>query len=69
MRAFLHSLRTLSASLRMLLALTVIVGIGYPLLITAIAQIPGLKSRADDSVIKQDGKVVGSKLIGQSFTD
>jgi K+-transporting ATPase ATPase C chain len=69
MRAFLHSLRTLSASLRMLLALTVIVGIGYPLLITAIAQIPGLKSRADDSVIKQDGKVVGSKLIGQNFLD
>ena len=69
MRAFLHSLRTLSASLRMLLALTVIVGIGYPLLITAIAQIPGLKSRADDSVIKQDGKVVGLKLIGQNFLD
>jgi potassium-transporting ATPase KdpC subunit len=69
MRAFLHSLRTLSASLRMLLALTVIVGIGYPLLITAIAQIPGLKSRADDSVIKHDGKVVGSKLIGQNFLD
>jgi len=69
MRAFLHSLRTLSASLRMLLALTVIVGIGYPLLITAVAQIPGLKSRADDSVIKQDGKVVGSKLIGQNFLD
>jgi K+-transporting ATPase ATPase C chain len=69
MCAFLHSLRTLSASLRMLLALTVIVGIGYPLLITAIAQIPGLKSRADDSVIKQDGKVVGSKLIGQNFLD
>ena len=67
MRAFLHSLRTLSASLRMLLALTIIVGIGYPLLITAIAQIPGLKNRADDSVIKQDGKVVGSKLIGQDF--
>jgi K+-transporting ATPase ATPase C chain len=69
MRAVLHSLRTLSASLRMLLALTVIVGIGYPLLITAIAQIPGLKSRADDSVIRQDGKVVGSKLIGQNFLD
>jgi len=69
MRAFLHSLRTLSASLRMLLALTVIVGIGYPLLITAIAQIPGLKNRADDSVIKQDGKVVGSKLIGQNVLD
>jgi K+-transporting ATPase ATPase C chain len=53
----------------MLLVLTVIVGVAYPLLITAIAQFPGLKSRADGSVITRDGKVVGSKLIGQSFTD
>jgi K+-transporting ATPase ATPase C chain len=53
----------------MLLIFTVIVGVAYPLLITAIAQVPGLKSRADGSLIKQAGKVVGSKLIGQSFTD
>jgi K+-transporting ATPase ATPase C chain len=53
----------------MLLVLTVILGIAYPLAITAVAQIPGLKSRADGSVIKQHGTIVGSKLIGQSFTD
>ncbi|MDT4943365.1 MAG: potassium-transporting ATPase KdpC subunit, partial [Pseudonocardiales bacterium] len=41
----------------------------YPLLITAIAQVPGLKSRADGSQLKVAGSVVGSKLIGQSFTD
>jgi K+-transporting ATPase ATPase C chain len=69
MRSIIASLRTLFASLRMLLIFTVIVGIGYPLVVTAIAQIPGLKSRADGSVIKQDGKVVGSKLIGQNFLD
>ncbi len=69
MRAFANLLRQLSASLRMLLVLTVIVGVGYPLLITGIAQIPGLKSRADGSQISQAGKVVGSKIIGQSFTD
>ncbi len=69
MRAFANLLRQLSASLRMLLVLTVIVGVGYPLLITGIAQIPGLNSRADGSQISQAGKVVGSKIIGQSFTD
>jgi K+-transporting ATPase ATPase C chain len=69
MRSLLTSLRTLFASLRMLLIFTVIVGIGYPLAVTAIAQVPGLKSRADGSLIKQDGNVVGSKLIGQNFLD
>jgi K+-transporting ATPase ATPase C chain len=68
-RSFINSLRTLFAALRMLLVITVIVGIGYPLAVTAIAQIPGLRSRADGSLIKRDGKVVGSSLIGQNFTD
>jgi K+-transporting ATPase ATPase C chain len=69
MRSILASFRTLLASLRMLLIFTVIVGIGYPLAVTAIAQVPGLKSRADGSVIKQSGKPVGSKLLGQNFLD
>ncbi|MDT4979736.1 MAG: potassium-transporting ATPase KdpC subunit [Pseudonocardiales bacterium] len=69
MRTLLNSLRQLAASLRMLLIFTVVLGVAYPLLITAIAQVPGLKSRADGSLIKVGGKVVGSKLIGQSFTD
>jgi K+-transporting ATPase ATPase C chain len=69
MRSIVNALRQLSASLRMLLIFTVILGVGYPLLITAVAQVPGLKSRADGSLITAAGKVVGSKLIGQSFTD
>ncbi|MCU1659515.1 MAG: kdpC [Pseudonocardiales bacterium] len=69
MRTIVNSLRQLSASLRMLLIFTVILGVGYPLLITAIAQVPGLKNRADGSLVKVAGNVVGSKLIGQSFTD
>ena len=57
-------------ALRALLVFTVVLGIGYPLAITAIAQIPGLQSRADGSMVKgPNGQVVGSKLIGQSFTD
>jgi K+-transporting ATPase ATPase C chain len=69
MKATLTSLRTLVASFRMLLVFTVILGIGYPLAVTAIAQVPGLKTRADGSLISANGKVVGSKLIGQNFTD
>jgi K+-transporting ATPase ATPase C chain len=69
MRSLLSSLRQFSAALRMLLIFTVILGIGYPLAITAVAQIPGLKHRADGSIIKVAGKPVGSGLLGQSFTD
>jgi potassium-transporting ATPase KdpC subunit len=69
MRSIVNALRQFSASLRMLLIFTVILGVGYPLLITVIGQIPGLKSRADGSPIKVAGNVVGSKLLGQSFTD
>ena len=69
MRALLTSLRQHIAALRVLLILTVILGIAYPLVITAVAQIPGLQSRADGSLITRNGRVVGSKLIGQAFTD
>jgi potassium-transporting ATPase KdpC subunit len=61
-------LRQHLAALRLLLAFTVVVGIAYPLVITLIAQIPGLQHRADGSLIHLDGKVVGSAEIGQSFT-
>ncbi len=69
MRSLFSSLRQYVAALRMLLVFTALLGIAYPLVVLAIAQIPGLQSRADGSQIKVDGKVVGSKLIGQSFTD
>lgn len=58
------------AALRALLVFTVLLGIGYPLAVLAIAQFPGLQSRADGSlVVDPGGAVVGSALIGQSFTD
>ncbi len=57
------------AALRALLVLTVIVGIGYPLFIWLVAQLPGLKDKADGSIIEVNGKPVGSSLIGQLFTD
>ncbi len=57
------------AAFRALLVLTVIVGIAYPLFIWLVAQIPGLRDNANGSIIEVDGKPVGSRLIGQSFTD
>jgi len=69
MRSIVNSLRQFGAALRLLLIFTVIFGIAYPLAITAIAQIPGLKSRADGTTVSVKGAVVGSKLLGQSFTD
>ncbi|MBV9091391.1 MAG: potassium-transporting ATPase subunit C [Mycobacteriaceae bacterium] len=57
------------AALRLLLVLTVITGFAYPLLIWLVAQIPGLHSRAEGSIVMVDGKPVGSTLIGQLFTD
>jgi K+-transporting ATPase ATPase C chain len=57
------------AALRALLVLTVIVGLGYPLFIWLVAQIPGLKHNAEGSIIEVNGKPAASSLIGQLFTD
>lgn len=57
------------AAARALLVFTAILGIGYPLFIWLVAQLPGLHSKAEGSIIRVDGKAVGSALIGQPFTD
>jgi K+-transporting ATPase ATPase C chain len=56
-------------ALRVLLLFTVLTGLVYPLAIAAVAQVPGLKHHADGSIIRVDGKAVGSSFIGQLFTD
>ncbi|MET7381320.1 potassium-transporting ATPase subunit KdpC [Streptomyces sp. NPDC005526] len=58
--------RMVWAALRMLLALTVVTGIVYPLVVTGIGQ-AAFHGKADGSLLKVDGKEVGSKLIGQSW--
>lgn len=57
------------AALRALLVLTVITGVLYPVAVWAIAFLPGLHERADGSTIRFDGRAVGSRIIGQAFTD
>lgn len=64
------SWRQYVAGLRLLLVLTVVLGLAYPLAVTAVAQLPGLKHHAAGSLVTDDsGKVVGSRLIGQGFVD
>jgi K+-transporting ATPase ATPase C chain len=58
------------AALRALLVLTVLLGLAYPLLLVAVGRLPGLGPRTDGSLVTgSSGAVVGSRLLGQSFTD
>lgn len=58
--------RMVWAALRMLFVLTVVTGILYPLAVTGIGQAL-FHDNANGSIVKVDGKEVGSKLIGQSW--
>lgn len=57
------------AAVRALLVFTVLLGVAYPLAVLGVAQLPGLRDKADGSLVDAGGAVVGSALIGQSFTD
>jgi K+-transporting ATPase ATPase C chain len=55
-------------SFRALAVFTLVTGVAYPLLVTAIAQV-AFRDKANGSLIEENGKVLGSRLIGQPFSD
>lgn len=54
------------AALRLLIVFTIILGIGYPVVVWAAGRV--VADRADGQPVRVDGTIVGSALIGQDFT-
>jgi K+-transporting ATPase ATPase C chain len=63
MRAFIRQIRP---ALLMVAVFTVLTGVAYPLVVTAVSQM-AFGNEANGSLIERDGVVVGSELIGQTF--
>jgi K+-transporting ATPase ATPase C chain len=63
----MNLLKQIYPAVAMTVVLTVLLGIIYPLVVTGLAQVL-FKDQANGSLIERDGKVIGSRLIGQSFS-
>jgi K+-transporting ATPase ATPase C chain len=59
--------RQLAPAILSIIVFTILLGFVYPLVVTAIAQV-AFNDKADGSLIEVDREIVGSELIGQTFT-
>jgi K+-transporting ATPase ATPase C chain len=60
------SVRSIGVAIRLTLLATVVLGVAYPLAVWGVGQAV-FPAQANGSIVSQDGKPVGSSLIGQSF--
>lgn len=61
-------LRNAGAGLRLMIVMTVLLGLAYPLLVLGLGRVLA-PDQAAGSLVELDGEVVGSRLIGQEWTD
>jgi len=66
-KIIMNILKQIYPAIAITIALTVLLGIVYPLVVTGLAQVM-FPAKAAGSLIQKDGKVIGSRLIGQPFT-
>jgi K+-transporting ATPase ATPase C chain len=59
--------RNLVVAILMTLVTTLLLGVAYPLVVTALAQVL-FRDKANGQLITRDGKIVGSRIIGQAFS-
>jgi potassium-transporting ATPase KdpC subunit len=60
--------RLIRPAISLLVLMTILLGIVYPLIITGVAKVT-FPRQAEGTLIYRDGKLIGSRLIGQSFSD
>jgi K+-transporting ATPase ATPase C chain len=62
-------LRQTWAAVKILVVLTIVCGVVYPLAVWAVSRVPGLGNKAEGSIVSYNGQAVGSSLIGTNPID